>query len=286
MGRWSFATFRLSVHNRQVPTPTSQNLKVKRQYIKNYQCLYACSHAECRVTHQLLESLKDWIPQFLYFVDLLYISKKGEIWKVGVGDWQSMQDSYFGFAGERVLFVGQLIAGIFGIPGSSATQWYEDMALRRNHIQIRQFLFSSKPHKNKSNKSRCYSSLRILPWTEYHTSLKIRPWRALFVDLCWTLGESARSCITTKVSTIDATFRRNFDLFSRLPFLTYWQRTLVARRNVLYITVFQALNLVRKYDLLEYTNVMHQSLLWSSLTCVLLPYLSYFKFSQVPFICW
>ncbi len=33
-------------------------------------------------------------------------TKKGEVWEVGVGDWQSMQDSFFEFADEQVLGEG------------------------------------------------------------------------------------------------------------------------------------------------------------------------------------
>ncbi len=64
--------FWLSAHNCQVPTPTSQNLELEQQ-----------------------------MKSTIYNLQI-YLPNKGKFWEVGVGDGQSMQDSFFEFADEKV----------------------------------------------------------------------------------------------------------------------------------------------------------------------------------------
>ncbi len=75
-----------------------------------------------RLTHQLLGRLKSTIPNLQ-----IYLPKNGGFWEVGVGDWQSMQDSVFWVCGWTIAWRG-LMTGIFGIMESLATQWHKDIA--------------------------------------------------------------------------------------------------------------------------------------------------------------
>ncbi len=78
----------LSAHDGQVPTPTSQNLEVEQQ-IRFFGA------------DQLINCLEDWNPQFLICRS---IYQKRRILRSGVGDWQSVQDSFFfEFTDEQVL---------------------------------------------------------------------------------------------------------------------------------------------------------------------------------------
>ncbi len=55
-------------------------------------------------------------------------TKKGEFWEVAVGDWQSIQDSFFFLVCGWTSAWRGLMAGIFGILESSATQWYQGVS--------------------------------------------------------------------------------------------------------------------------------------------------------------
>jgi hypothetical protein len=72
--------FWLSAHDCQVPTPTSQNLDLEHQ-IRIFEAA------------QLINCLEYLNAQFLICRSIY--QKKGVFWEVGVGDWQSMQDSFF-----------------------------------------------------------------------------------------------------------------------------------------------------------------------------------------------
>jgi hypothetical protein len=76
-----------------------------------------------RLTHELLGRLKFTIPNLQ-----IYLPKIGEFWEVGVGDWQSMKDSFFFWVYGWTSAWRGLITGIFGILESSTTQWYQDVA--------------------------------------------------------------------------------------------------------------------------------------------------------------
>ncbi len=64
-----------------------------------------------RLTHQLLGRLKSAIPSLP-----IVLPKKGKFWEVGVGDWQSMQDSFSWVCGWTSTCRG-LMTGIFWNPG-------------------------------------------------------------------------------------------------------------------------------------------------------------------------
>ncbi len=99
--------FWLSAHDCQVPTLKSQNLEGEQQIWLlgiTRSRIPKSSMLELKKSKRadyLINCLKKWNPQFLMSG---FIHQKGEFWEVGVGDWQSMQDSYSEFAGERVLF--------------------------------------------------------------------------------------------------------------------------------------------------------------------------------------
>ncbi len=107
--------FWLSAHDCQVPTPTSQNLDLEHQ-IRIFEAA------------QLINCLEYLNAQFLICRSIY--QKKGVFWEVGVGDWQSMQDSFFfEFADWR-----GLMTAIFGILESSAMQWYQGVTPTQEFI--------------------------------------------------------------------------------------------------------------------------------------------------------
>jgi hypothetical protein len=81
----------LSAHNCQVPRPTSQNLATKT----------ANSDFWSRITHQLLERLKFSIPNLQ-----IYLPKKANCEKLGLGINNPCRIVFFEFADEQVLGEG------------------------------------------------------------------------------------------------------------------------------------------------------------------------------------
>ncbi len=88
--RYDNRRFRLSAHNCQVPTPTSQNLELE-QKIR----IFGATNSSIAWKIEIHNS---------WSADLF--TKKDEFWEFGVGDWQSMQDIFFEFADEQVLGEG------------------------------------------------------------------------------------------------------------------------------------------------------------------------------------
>ncbi len=92
MRRWSFLIVRprLSSSNPNFSKPRSRTAYSDSwNYIKKDHCIHAWAHESGG--DQLLTCLKDWNLKFLLCE---YIYQKGGFWEVGVGDRQSLQESF------------------------------------------------------------------------------------------------------------------------------------------------------------------------------------------------
>ncbi len=112
--------FWLSAHNCQVPTPTSQNLATRT----------ANSDLWSRLTHQLLWRLKSTISSLE-----IYSSNQANSEKLGLGIDNPCVIVFFWVCGCTSAWRG-LMAGIFGILESSATQWYQDVTPTQDFVFI------------------------------------------------------------------------------------------------------------------------------------------------------